>query len=188
MEETAAGAAQAGAGQETRSARQVLAQMRRSATPRLGAALALWRLEAYTATPLALALVASLGRWPASFAMGSLMAVYAAAFLFLLDGEPVWNDVHGWAQGRRLGRLVEDVAEGRGWRGALRRALAVPAAIMLLGPFWRAVTFHLFRVPRGPAYVLSVGGSIPHSLFWTGVVLGGLWEAVGRPLLDRLGV
>ena len=186
MEETAAGATPAGA--ETRSARQVFAQLRRNVTPRLGAALALWRLEAYTATPLALVLVASLGRWPASFAMGSLMAVYAAVFLFLLDGEPVWRDVHGWAHGRRLGRLAEEIAEGKGLRGALQRVLAVPGAVMLLGPFWRAVTFHLFRVPRGPAYVLSVGGSIPHSLFWTGIVVGGLWEVAGRPLLDSLGL
>ena len=188
MEGMAVEGPQTGGEGEGAPVRQFVAYLRRRATRRLGATLALWRLEAYTATPLAVALIASFGRWPAAFAMGSLMAVYAAVFLFLLDGEPVWRDVHAWADGRRLGRLVEGVAQERGWKGTVRRVLAVPVTVMFLGPFWRAVTFHLFRVPRAPAYVLSVGGSIPHSLLWTGLVLGGLWEGVVWPLLRRLGV
>ena len=59
---------------------------------------------------------------------------------------------------------------------------------MFLGPFWRAVTFHLFHTRRLPAYTLSVGGSIPHSLLWTGLVLGGLWEGLIRPFLEDLGI
>ncbi len=163
--------------------RKLLAQLRQKMTPRLGAALALWRVEAYMATPLALLLVATLGRWSGALAMGSVMAVYSAAFLFLLEGEPILSDVRSWAGGRRLGRLLEGVSEGRGWRGAARRALAAPFVVMFLGPFWRAVTFHLFHTRRLPAYFLSVGGSIPHSLFWTGLVLGGVWEGLVWPFL-----
>ena len=167
--------------------REFLTFLRRNVTPRLGATLTLWRVEAYMATPLALLLVATLGRWPGALAMGSVMALYAAAFLFLLDGDPILGDVHAWAKGRRLGRLLDGVAEQRGWQGAARRSLAVPLVIVALGPFWRAVTFHLFRMPRWPAYTLSVGGSIPHSLLWTGLVLGGLWEGLVRPWIKGLG-
>jgi hypothetical protein len=55
---------------------------------------------------------------------------------------------------------------------------------MLTGPFWRAIVFHLFGLRRLPAYALSVLGSFPHQLFWTGVVLGSLWEALFKPALD----
>jgi hypothetical protein len=54
---------------------------------------------------------------------------------------------------------------------------------MVLGPFWRAVAFHLFRMRRSAAYVLSVGGSFPHALLWVGLVLGGLWAVLILPLL-----
>jgi len=163
--------------------KRLFALVRQNVTPRLGAALVLWRIEAYTATPLALLLVATLGRWSGALAMGALMALYAAAFLFLLKGDPLFRDVRAWADGRPLGRLLEGVAEQRGWRGAARRVLAVPLVIMFLGPFWRAVTFHLFRARPLPAYVFSVGGSIPHSLLWTGLVLGGIWEGLVWPFL-----
>ncbi len=176
------------AGSEGRSrAKRLLALLPRNVTPRLGATLLLWRVEAYMATPLALLLVATLGRWSGALAMGSVMAVYAAAFLFLLEGDPILSDVRAWVGGRRLGRLLEGMAERRGWRGAARRALAVPLVVMFLGPFWRAVTFHLFHTRRLPAYTLSVGGSIPHSLLWTGLVLGGIWEGVVWPFLKDHG-
>ncbi|KKL47683.1 hypothetical protein LCGC14_2333110, partial [marine sediment metagenome] len=51
--------------------------------PQSGTALVLWRVEAYTALPLALLLIATLGRWPGALVMGSIMAVYAAIFLYL---------------------------------------------------------------------------------------------------------
>jgi len=66
------------------------------------------------------------------------------------------------------------IAERRDRVGALQRALSIPASVMLMGPFWRAVTYHVFRMPRLLAYALSVGGGFPHSLFWTSLVLGGL--------------
>ena len=67
------------------------------------------------------------------------------------------------------------IAERRDRVGALQRALSIPASVMLMGPFWRAVTYHVFRMPRLPAYALSVGGSFPHSLFWDR-------PCAGRPL------
>jgi hypothetical protein len=70
--------------------------------------------------------------------------------------------------------------------GKTRRALAVVPAVMVLGPFWRAVAFHLFRMRRPPAYLLSVGGSIPHALLWTGLVLGGIWEGLVWPWIKGL--
>jgi len=157
--------------------------LRHRLTPRFGLALSLWRLEAATITPLALLLVATLGRWSGALAMGSITAAYAAAFLFLLEGDPLLSDVRAWITGRRLGRLLEGVFEGQGWSGTARRAIAVPFVVMLLGPFWRAVTFHLFRMPRWAAWTFSVAGSIPHSLLWTGLVLGGLWEGLVWPFL-----
>ena len=150
---------------------RLLRLVRQNVTRRLGVALVLWRVEAYTGTPLAILLIATLGRWSGALVMGTVMALYAAAFLFLLKGEPILRDVRAWADGRRLGRLLEGVAEQRGWTGTARRALAVPLVIMFLGPFWRAVTFHLFRTRPLPAYVFSVAGSIPHSLLWTGLVV-----------------
>jgi len=165
---------------------RLLAFVRQKVTPKLGAALAMWRVEAKLATPLALLLIATLGRWNGALAMGGVMAAYSALFLFLLDGEPVVDDLRGWMRGRRwMRRYVLPVAERDDRIGAVHRCLALPATVMLLGPFWRAVTYHLFRLPRLAAYALSVGGSFPHSLLWTGLVLGGLWEAAIRPLLEK---
>lgn len=160
---------------------------RRNVTPRLGATLAAWRIEAKLATPLALVLIATIGRWPGALAMGGIMAAYSALFLCLLDGERVMDEVRGWLRGRRWAqRYVLPVAERRDRTGTVHRALALPGTVMFMGPFWRAVTYHLFRMPRLAAYALSVGGSVPHSLFWTGLVLGGLWEAAIRPLTERV--
>lgn len=162
--------------------RKLLGFLRRNATPRLGVALVLWQMETRLATPVALVLVATLGRWPRALAMGGIMAIYSALFLFLLDGERVMKELRGWAQDRRLmRRYVLPIAERRDGVGTVQRALAVPVVVMFMGPFWRAVTFHLFRTPRWPAYTLSVGGSIPHSLLWTGLVLGGIWEGLVWP-------
>ncbi len=151
--------------------------------PKAGAALVLWRVEAYSATPLALLLIATLGRWPAALVMGSVMAVFAAVFLYLLEGDPALDDVRGWAGRRRIGRALVRLADRDDGVGKARRVVALVPGVMFLGPFWRAVAFHLFRMRRSTAYVLSVGGSFPHALLWTGLVLGGLWAALIEPLL-----
>jgi len=154
--------------------------------PKMGAAMALWRVEAYTAMPLALLLIATLGRWPGALVMGSVMAAYAALFLYLLEDDPALDDVRAWAGRRRMGRALEQLAARGDAVGKARRAAAVVPTVMVLGPFWRAVTFHLFRMPRAVAYPLSVGGSIPHSLLWTGLVLGGIWEGFVWPWIKGL--
>jgi hypothetical protein len=85
-----------------------------------------------------------------------------------------------------MGRALERLAARGDAVGKARRAAAVVPAVMVLGPFWRAVAFHLFRMPRAVAYLLSVGGSIPHSLLWTGLVLGGIWEGLVWPWIKGL--
>jgi hypothetical protein len=151
--------------------------------PKAGVALVLWRVEAYAATPLALLLIATLGRWPGALVMGSVMAVFAAVFLYLLEDDPVLDDVRGWAGRRRIGRALERLADRDDGAGKARRAVALVPGVMVLGPFWRAVAFHLFRMRRSAAYVLSVGGSFPHALLWVGLVLGSLWDVLIEPLL-----
>lgn len=119
--------------------------------------------------------------------MGSIMPCFSALFLFLLDGERIMEEVRDWLNGRRwFRRYVLPIAEREGLPGTVSRALALPATIMFMGPFWRAATYHLFRLPRSLAYLLSIGGSFPHSLFWTGLVVGGLWEAAVEPLIRRI--
>jgi hypothetical protein len=154
--------------------------------PRMGVALVLWRVEAYTRVPLALLLIATLGRWPGALVVGTVMAAYSALFLYLLEDNPVLNDVRAWVGRRRMGRALERLAERGDAVGKARRAAAVVPAVMVLGPFWRAVAFHLFRMPRAVAYLLSVGGSIPQSLLWTGFVLGGVWEKLVWPWIKGL--
>ena len=154
--------------------------------PQMGVTLALWRVEAYTAMPLALLLIATLGRWPGALVMGSVMAAYAALFLYLLEDDPALDHMRAWAGRRRLGRVLERLAARGDAAGKARKAAAVAPAVMVLGPFWRAVAFHLFRMPRAVAYPLSVGGSIPHSLLWTGLVLGGIWEGLAWPWIKGL--
>ena len=183
MEKLAAGAG-ADEAPETGSPRRPF--LMRYLRPQMGAALVLWRVEAYSATPLALLFIATLGRWPAALAMGSVMAVFAAVFLFLLEDDPAVDDIRAWADRRRLGRLLERLAERTGVVGRARRLAALVPAIMILGPFWRAVTFHMFRMRRPAAYLFSVGGSFPHALLWTGLVLGGIWEGFLWPWLKGL--
>jgi hypothetical protein len=152
---------------------------KRNLTPKTGAAVTMWQIEAKLAGPLALFLVATLGRWEGALVQGVVMAAYAALFLFLLDREPVVHEMQSWMRGRKWGRRYMHVAERRDMTGHVQRAVAVPVTIMTFGPFYRAVTYHLAKVPRIPAYIFSVGGSIPHSLFWTGLVLGGMWTLIG---------
>jgi len=158
----------------------------RNLRPRMAAALVLWRVEAYSATPLALLLIATLGRWPAALVMGSVMAAFSAVFRYLLEDDPVLDDVRGWAGRRRIGRALERLADRDDGVGKARRAAALVPGVMVLGPFWRAVAFHLFRMRRLVAYVLSVGGSFPHALLWTGLILGGIWEGFLWPWIKGL--
>lgn len=161
--------------------------LRTRMTKRLAAAVVLWRLEARLATPLALLFVATLGRWPASLVMGTIMAGFSALFLFLLDGEQVMHEVRGWLEERRtFRRYLQPIAERKGRIGTLQRLLAIPVTIMFMGPFFRATTYHLFRLRKAPAYTLSILGSYPHSLLWTGIVAGGMWEWVMSPAFDWL--
>ncbi len=154
--------------------------------PRTGAALVLWRVEAYTAVPLALLFVATLGRWPGALAMGFMMAAYAVLFLYLLEDAPVLDDTRAWTSRWRIGRALERLAARDDAAGTARRAVALVPTVMILGPFWRAVVFHLFRMRRPVAYPLSAGGSIPHALLWTGLVLGGVWEGLVWPWIKGL--
>ena len=162
-------------------------KLRERMTARSAAAIVVWRVEARFATPLALVLIASIGRWPAALTMGVIMGLVSAVLLFLLDGERVMKDLRGWIEEQRFAkRYLLPIAERRDRKGTIQRWLSIPLTIMLMGPFLRAITYHLFRVPRVPAYTLSVLGSIPHSLFWTGLVLGGLYEIAFKPAFDWL--
>lgn len=161
--------------------------LRTRMTKRLAATIIIWRIEARIATPLALLLVATLGRWPASLVMGTIMAAFSALFLFLLDGERVMHELRGWLEERRtFRRYLKPIVDRQGHVGTLQRALAIPATIMFMGPFFRATTYHLFRLRKAPAYTLSVLGSYPHSFLWTGIVAGGLWEWVLAPFFGWL--
>ncbi len=163
----------------------ITAALRQHLTPRLGAALVLWRIEAALATPLALVLVAAMGRWPAALAMGLIMAVFAAIFLFLLSGQSALLAFQEWVYAHPLVQRFYLPVSRPGHRFAVPGfLLLILVAILLIGPFWRAMIFHSMAMRKETAYLLSVLGSIPHSLLWTGLVLGGLWEGVIWPLLD----
>ena len=133
--------------------REMAAFLKQRLTPRVGATVAIWQFEAKTATPLAILFVATLGRWEGALAMGAMMAVYSAVLLFLLDGQQVMDDLREWMRGRAWGRHYLSIAERPGVTGATQRALAVPATIMIYGPFWRAITYHLARVPRSLGHI-----------------------------------
>lgn len=161
--------------------------LRTRMTKRLAATVITWRIEARIATPLALLLVATLGRWPASLVMGTIMACFSAFFLFMLDGERVMHELRGWLEERRtFRRYLQPIVDKPGHAGTLQRALAIPVTVMFMGPFFRATTYHLFRLRKIPAYALSCLGSYPHSLLWTGIVAGGLWEWVLAPAFGWL--
>ena len=157
---------------------------KRNLTKRVSLAVFVWVFETRTVTPVALFLVANLGRWNGALVMGTMMAVYSAIFLFLLDGERVIEEMRSWLRQKRWGHRALHIAEKPGRAGTTQRLLIAPITVMFQGPFWRAVTYRVARVRQVPSYLLSVGGSFPHSLFWTGLVLGGLWEAILEPLWD----
>ncbi len=158
------------------------AVMRRYLTPRLALAIALWRVEAWLAAPLPFLMVATLGRWPGAMAMGAITGLYAAIFLFMMDGEEAlramreWGELHPWT--RRLAALSM-----RPW---WRWLAAVPLFVLLLGPFWRAVALLLMGFRRWEALLVGVGGSLPHAALWTGLVAGGLWEGLIWPHIKAL--
>jgi hypothetical protein len=156
--------------------------LRRYATPRLTAAAVIWRIEAYTATPLAIFCIETFGRWNGALVMGTIMAGFSALFLFLLRGEDVIDALRDWLRGRRfVRRFVLPIKRSEGSAAAAARFLSAPASVMLMGPFQRAVTYRVLGLRDIVAYPLSVGGSIPHSLFWTGLVFGSAWELILRP-------
>ncbi len=161
--------------------------LRERLTPRMAAVLVLWRVEVRIGLPLALLLVATMGRWPAAITMGAVTAGFSAASLFLLDGQEMMKELRGWMEKRRfVRRYLLPIADRPDRTGTALRTGAIPFSIMFMSPFIRGVTYNLFQMRRIPAYGLSVGGSIPHSLFWTGIVLGSAWGAAIKPALQWL--
>ena len=154
---------------------------RRNLTPRTAVAVTAWRIETLILTPLAIFFIEAFGRWEGALAMATVMAAFSLLFVFLLDGEPVINEFRKWVGERGWGRWSMRIAERRDRTGVIQRALSVPATIMVFGPFWRSVTYHLFLVRRPLAYLFAVGGAFPHTMFWTGVVFGGVWGLAVRP-------
>lgn len=156
---------------------------RRNLTPRTGVALAAWRIEALLITPLSIVLIETFGRWRGAFVMSCVMAGFSLLFLLLLAGEPIMADFRRWLGERSWGHRTMRIAERRDRAGAAQRALAVPAIVMLLGPFWRSVTVETFLVRKPLAFLIAAGGAFPHTMFWTGIVVGSLWVLVTRPAL-----
>jgi hypothetical protein len=163
--------------------RAAKAFFRRNLTPRTGVALAAWRIEALLITPLSIVLIETFGRWRGAFVMSCVMAGFSLLFLLLLAGEPIMADFRRWLGERSWGYWTLRIAERQGSTGAAQRALAVPAIVMLLGPFWRSVTVQTFLVRKPLALLIAAGGAFPHTMFWTGLVLGSLWVLVTRPAL-----
>lgn len=157
----------------------------RNLTPKSGTALVVWRIEAWLAGPMALALVASLGRWNGALVTGVVMASLSVLFLFLFEGERVIDEVRRWVGDREWGHWSMRVAERRDANGAVMRALSVPLTVMLMGPFVRSLTYHIFKVRKGFAYPVSIGGQMLHNLFWTGIVLGSVYGILIRPGLQH---
>jgi hypothetical protein len=159
-------------------------RLQRNLTPRLGSALLLWRVEAQLSTPLALAAVAWLGRWPGALAIGALAAVLSGIFVFLLEGEQPIAELRVWAERQALvRRFLLPIADRQDRRGTAMRLLALPLLVLLFGPFWRGLILVLFRIRGLRAYLVTVVGSFPHALFWVGLVLGGIWEGLLWPFI-----
>ncbi len=162
-------------------------KLRERLTPRMAAVIVLWRVEVRIGLPLALLLIATMGRWPAALTMSAVTAGFSAASVYLLDGEEMMKELRGWMEKRRfVRRFLLPIADRRDRTGTALRTGAIPVSIMFMSPFIRGVTYNLFHMPRFPAYGLSVGGSIPHSLFWTGIVLGSAWDAAIKPAFQWL--
>jgi len=161
--------------------------LRQHITPRLSASVILWRIEATVATPLAILLVATFGRWTAALTMGMLMGVFAAIFLAMLSEQAVLVAFRDWARDHRfVSRMYRPLVHPQSLLALLALILLLPLLVMLLGPFWRAVAFHSLALRKDVSYLISVLGSIPHSLLWTGIILGGLWEGLVWPLVKAI--
>jgi hypothetical protein len=156
---------------------------KRNLTPRTGVALTAWRIETLLITPLSIFFIETLGRWRGAFAMSLVMAGFAVLFLLLLAGEPIMADFRRWLGERRFGHWSMRIAERRDATGVAQRALSVPVIVMLFGPFWRAVTVETFLVRKPIAALIAVGGTFPHTMFWTGLVTASAWELITKPAL-----
>jgi len=158
--------------------------LRRNVTPRLAAAIALWRVEARLLLPGGLVLVAVFGRWPAALLAGAVGALLAAVFMRLLDGERILGEVRAWGEGNRwIRRYLLPVADRRDRTGTVLRVLSLPVLVLWFGPFWRSLTLLLFHFRGLKAYVFTVLASIPHALLWVGIVAGSLWEELILPFI-----
>lgn len=156
---------------------------RRNLTARTGVALAAWRVEAALITPLSIVLIETFGRWRGAFVMSCLMSGFSLLFLLLLAGEPIMADFRRWLGERSWGHRTMRIAERRDRTGTAQRVLAVPAIVMLFGPFWRSVTVETFLVRKPLGFLIAAGGAFPHTMFWTGLVVGSVWVLVTRPAL-----
>jgi hypothetical protein len=158
--------------------------LRRNVTPRLAAAIALWRVEARFLLPGGLVLVAVFGRWPAALLAGAVGALLAAVFMRLLDGERILGEVRAWGEGNRwIRRYLLPVADRRDRTGTVLRVLSLPVLVLWFGPFWRSLTLLLFHFRGLKAYVFTVLASVPHALLWVGIVAGSLWEELIWPFV-----
>jgi hypothetical protein len=158
--------------------------LRQYATPKLSAAAIIWRFESYTMTPIVIFCIEAFGRWNGALVVGAIMSVYAALFLFLLEGERALDALREWLRDRRMvRRFVLPIKNSEGVLSKGGRWLAAPASVMLLSAFERAVTYRVLGLKNYVAYPLSCLGQFPRSLFWVGVVFGSAWELVFRPAL-----
>ena len=158
--------------------------LRRNLTPRLTAAIALWRMEARLLLPGGLVLIAVFGRWPAALIVGAIGALLAAVFMWLLDGEQILGEVRAWGgRNRFVRRFLLPVADRRDRTGTVLRALSMPVLVLDFGPFWRSLTLLLFNFRGLKAYAFTVLASIPHALLWVGIVAGSLWEELILPFI-----
>jgi hypothetical protein len=171
-------------GKAAGKARSLWQIFRQYATPRVTAAAIIWRFESYTVTPMVILFIEAFGRWNGALAVGAVMAVYSALFLYLLDGEPALGALRGWLRERRMvQRFVLPIKRSEGLAGSAGRKLAAPASVMFLAAFERAVAYRVLALKNWVAYPLSVGGAFPRALFWAGLVFGSAWELVFRPAL-----
>lgn len=163
--------------------RASLRSLRPLVTPRTGAAILLWRVEAPLTPPVAFALVASLGRWEAAIAMGVLTGLLGGLFLWLLRSEAAIHEARELLMRRRfLRRLTQTLLGGdlRSQQGV--RLASLPVLVLVLGPFWRAVALALSGTADRRALFIAVVGSVPHHLLWTGLVVGSIWDFLLSPL------
>jgi len=156
----------------------------RNVTPRLAAAIFLWRVEARLLLPGGVVLVTVFGRWPAALLAGFVGALLAGAFMWLLDGEHILGEVRAWGERNRwVRKYLLPVADRRDRTGTVLRALSAPVLVLWFGPFWRSLTLLLFHFRGLKAYVFTVLASLPHAFLWVGIVAGSLWEELIWPLV-----